>query len=47
MNQNTSESENEVETVSNTKNKERSKFARVLYFTAGTFCLVLGIIGIV
>ncbi|MFX1392396.1 MAG: YbaN family protein [Promethearchaeota archaeon] len=29
------------------KHKERGKFVKGLYFTAGTICLILGIIGIV
>ena len=47
MTQKIQETENDVNIESNNKDKGRSKFAKFLYFTAGTTCLVLGIIGIV
>lgn len=47
MNQNHQEKQNGGQTEPNNEDMEKSKFVKALYFTAGTTCLVLGIIGIV
>lgn len=47
MNETHQKSQNQTQNEPNKIDKERSKFVKGLYFTAGTICLILGIIGIV
>ena len=47
MNENHQQPQNQTQNEPNKIDKERSKFVKGLYFTAGSLCLILGIIGIV